>query len=405
MEVVVEVGAGLDVHKKTVVVCCLDGRSNPVKIAKGTFGTFRSELEQLRDWLKAHDCRVVAMESTGVYWLPVFRVLEGHFEIVLGNARHMANVPGRKTDQSDAQWIAELLRFGLIRKNFIPPRPIFELRQLTREQRKLIQMRTSAELRVEKLLQTTNIKLSSVASEVFGVSGRLMLEALAKGVRHPGSLAELSRGKLRKKRPALVRALDGTFTAEDGKLLSIQLHLIDRIESQRQQLAVLIDQKVGPYEAIIERLDGIPGINRVLAIEIVAETGGDMSPWPSPDHFAAWCGVCPGNRESGGKRRPAHTRQGRPAMKAILARAAMSASHVIGSHLAARFQRLTKRRGPQHAVIAIAHEIAVSLYFMLSRQTDYQPPAPVDPNRERDLRRAKLIRQLQQLGYTVSCTK
>src|ERR1700687_3445837 len=215
MEVMVQVGAGLDVHKKTVVACCLDGRSTPAKVVTRTFGTFRDQLEGLRDWLVELGCTAVAMESTGVYWIPVQRILEGHVEIVLGNAHHMSNVPGRKTDVSDAEWIAQLLRFGLIRPNFIPPRAIFDLRQLTRTRRKVIQMRTSAELRVDKLLQTTNIKLSSVASEIFGVSGRLMLKSLAQGQTDPKLLAELAKGKLRKKRPELLRAFSGTFTGDD----------------------------------------------------------------------------------------------------------------------------------------------------------------------------------------------
>lgn len=405
MEVVVEVGAGLDVHKKTVVACCLDGRRQPPEVVRRTFGTFRAELERLRDWLKEVGCRAVAMESTGVYWVPVYRVLEGHLDIVLGNARHMANVPGRKTDQSDAQWIAELLRFGLIRKNFVPPRPIFELRQLTRTQRKLTQMRTSAELRVEKLLQGANVKLSSVASEIFGVSGRLMLNALARGSYNAEKLADLARGRLRKKVPDLVKALDGNFTAADRQLLQVQLRLIDQLEARGRQLARVIEQKVAPYEAIIARLDTVPGINRILAIEILAETSGEMTAWPTHHQFAAWCGVCPGNRESGGKRKRAHTREGRPAIRSVLARAAMAASHVIGSQLASRYRMLRKRRGEQHALIAVAHEIAVAIYFMLSRQQDYQPPAPPDPLRERCRRRAKLVRELEQLGYSVSCTE
>jgi len=403
MEVVVAVGAGLDVHKKTIAVCCLDGRSTPETVRKRTFGTFRHQIEELRDWLKELGCTTVAMESTGVYWLPVYRVLDGHFEVVLGNARHMANVPGRKTDQSDAHWIAQLLRFGLIRKNFIAPRPIFDLRQLTRTRRKLIETRTAAELRVEKLLQTTNIKLSSVASEVFGVSGRQMLDALAKGISDPMTLAELSRGKLRKKRPELIKAFSGTFTKNDQRLLAVQLQWVDDLNARLTTLSGLIDEKAAPYDAIIQRLDTVPGINSILATEIVAETGGDMSPWPTENHFSSWCGVCPGNRESGGKRRRARVREGRPAMKRILAQAATSAGLTMGTYLSSRYRTVRKRRGESHATLVIAHEIAISIYFMLKRGNDYQPPLFADPAKNREIRRRKLVRELERLGYTVAC--
>ena len=405
MEVVVAVGAGLDVHKKTIAVCCIDGRSTPELVFKRTFGTFRHQLEELREWLERMGCTTVAMESTGVYWLPVYRALEGHVEVVLGNARLMANVPGRKTDQCDAHWIAQLLRFGLIRKNFIPPRPIFELRQLTRTRRKLIETRTAAELRVEKLLQIANMKLSSVASEVFGVSGRLMLNALAQGQTDPNVLADLSRGKLRNKRPELIKALSGSFTEDDRRLLAIQLKWIEDLNARLATLSVLMEAKAAPYEAIVEHLDTVPGINRILAIEIVAETGGEMSCWPSEHHFAAWCGVCPGNRESAGKRRRARVRDGRPAMKRILAQAATSAGLSTGTYLCSRYRSFRNRRGEGHATLAIAHEIAISIYFMLKRGNDYQPPIVLDPVKQREVRRRKLVRELERLGYTVACNE
>ena len=405
MEVVVEVGAGLDVHKKTVVVCCLDGRSTPTNVIRRSFGTFRHQLEQLRDWLVELGCTSVAMESTGVYWVPVYRILEGHMDIVLGNARHMANVPGRKTDVNDAQWIAQLLRYGLIRRNFVPSRAIIDLRKLTRLRRKLIQMRSSAQLRVDKLLQMANIKLTSVASELFGVSGRLMLDALAKGWTNPQALAELSRGRLRKKRAELLEALSGTFTTDDAKLLDVQLRLIDQIEARLVELMEMIETKVIPHEPILQRLDTVPGINRIIAIEILAETGGDMTPWPNQHQFAAWCGVCPGNRESAGKRKRARTREGRPAMKSILAQAATSAALVHGSYLATRYRGVRARRGDRYATIVIAHELAVSLYFIIKREQDYQPPALADPQLVRTHRQRKLIRDLERLGYLVTCTE
>ena len=404
MDVVVLVGAGLDVHKKRIVACCVDGRSNPPTVKTRTFGTFLDELERMRSWLLERGCTHVAMESTGVYWMPVYRVLEGSLEIVLGNARHMANVPGRKTDMKDAEWIAQLLRHGLIRKNFVPPRAIRDLRQLTRYRRKLVQTRTSAQLRVEKLLQCTNIKLSSVASEVFGVSGRLMLSALACGITDREKLAELSRGKLRKKRAELARAFDSSFSADDARLLDIQLGVIESVEEQLGAVEAFLEERVADYNEILERLDTVPGINRTLAIDLLAEIGTDMSAWPSARHFAAWTGTAPGNRESAGVRRRARSREGDPYVKCVLVQAASSASRVVGSYLASRYHRLAARRGQRRALLAIAHELATAVYYMLARQESYKPPLSADPEVIREQRRKRLIREMTKLGYQVSCT-
>jgi len=405
MEVVVVVGAGLDVHKKKIVACCLDGRSSPPKVVKCTFGTFRDELERLREWLLKRECTHVAMESTGVYWMPVHRVLEGSpLQIILGNARHMANVPGRKTDMSDAEWIAKLLRHGLIRPNFIPPRPIRDLRQITRYRRKLIDMRSSSELRVEKLLQTANIKLSSVASEVFGVSGRLMLRSLAKGMTDPVKLAALAKGTLRNKRAELTRAFRGTFTADDARLLAVELNVIDDLEKRLTNLEQLIEKQVGPFAEEIARLDTIPGVDRALATELIAEIGTDMTAWPSDRHFAAWTGTCPGNRESAGVRRRARTRDGNPYVKVILLRAAVCASRTVTSYLAARYRRLAARRGSRRAIVAVAHEIAIAIYHMLSKQQPYIAPKAADPAVVRKHKSNQLIRELRKLGFEVTCT-
>lgn len=403
MEVVVVVGAGLDVHKKRIVACCLDGRSSPPAVVTCTFGTFRDELERLCKWLVGRGCTHVAMESTGVYWMPVYRVLEGHVQIVLGNARHMANVPGRKTDMSDAQWIAKLLRHGLIQANFVPPRPIRDLRQFTRYRRKLVQTRTAAELRIEKLLQCTNIKLSSVASQVFGVSGRQMLAALACGITDPVKLAELARGKLRKKRIELTRAFRGTFTQDDARLLEVALGVIKDIESKLTKLEHVIEEKVTPYREIIERLDTVPGIDRILAIDLLAEIGTEMTPWPTERHFAAWTGTCPGNRESAGVRRRARARDGDPYVKSILTQAAVCASRTVTSYLAARYRRLAGRRGNARAVVALAHQMAISIYHMMRNQQTYLPPKVADPKIAREQRCKQLLRQIKKLGYEVDC--
>lgn len=401
MEVVVVVGAGLDIHKKRIVACVLDGRSNPPTTVTCTFGTFTDELLRLRKWLVDRECTHVAMESTGVYWLPVYRVLEESFQIVLGNARHMKNVPGRKTDLTDAQWIAKLLRHGLIQPNFVPPRQIRELRQTVRFRRKLIQMRTSSELRVEKLLQSTNIKLSSVASNVFGVSGRLMLASLAQGKTTPEKLANLAKGTLRNKIADLTRAFRGAFTKEDARLLAVELDVIDDLEGQLTRLQVLIDEKVKPYAELIDRLDTIPGVNRTLAIDLIAEIGTNVKAWPSERHFAAWSGTCPGNRESAGVRRPARSRDGNPYIKTVLIQAAVCARQNVTSALAARYRTLAGRRGPRRAAVAVARQIAIAIYHMIDRQQPYISPVPTDPKAVREQKIKHLLAQLNKLSYEV----
>jgi len=403
MEVVVVVGAGLDVHKTKIVACCIDGRSSPPTVVTCTFGTFRDEIERMRDWLIKRECTHVAMESTGVYWMPVYEVLEGALEIILGNPRHMANVPGRKTDVSDAHWIAKLLRHGLIQRNFVPPRPIRALRQASRYRRKLMQTRTACLLRVEKLLQCAAIKLSSVASDIFGVSGRLMLAGLAGGVTDPRELSELAKGKLRGKRGALMRAFRGSFSKEDASLLRVELKVIADLEAQLERLETLIDQKLGPFEDVIALLDTIPGVNRTLAIDLVAEVGTDMTAWKTDRQFAAWSGTCPGNRESAGVRKKAKAREGNPYVKTILIQAAVSASQTIGSHLSFRFKRLAARRGPRRAFVAVAREIAVAVYHMISKKVPYTPPRNADPEVIRQQRSRHLMRELTKLGYEVNC--
>lgn len=402
MEVVVVVGAGLDVHKKRIVACCLDGRSDPPTITTCTFGTFHDELQRLRDWLLERGCTHVAMESTGVYWMPVYQVLEGGFTIVLGNPRHMANVPGRKTDVSDALWIAKLLRHGLIQPNYVPPRAIRDLRQLTRYRRKLMQTRTACMLRVDKLLQCANIKLSSVATDIFGVSGRLMLDELSQGRTDPPMLAELAKGRLRGKRGALVRALRGSFSKDDAKLLRVELKVIADLEVQLAHLDSHIEELAVPFAGIVQRLDTIPGINRVLALDLLAEVGANVSAWPTANHFAAWTGTCPGNKESAGVRRKARTRDGNPYIKTVLIQAAVCARQTVGSHLAARYQRLAARRGPRRAAVAVAREIAVAAYYMISRDVDYLAPVSADPAVRRQQRSRELVRQLNKLGYEVN---
>lgn len=405
MEVVVEVGAGLDVHKKRIVACCIDGRSNPVKIRRRTFGTFSQDLRQLLSWLLECGCTHVAMESTGVYWVGVYRVLEGSLKVVLGNARHMANVPGRKTDVNDAEWIAQLLRHGLIKPNFVPTKDMRELRMLTRSRRKLVQLRTSSQLRVDKLLQMTNIKLSSVASEIFGVSGRQMLRAMAQGTTNPVLLAEMSRGKLRNKRQDLQRAFEGAFSQNDAALLTIQLDLIGQVEIQIGQLEQRIDVMVEPYADQVLRLQTLPGFGRTSAIDVLAEIGTDMSAWPTADHFIAWSGTCPGNRETAGKQKSAKARPGNEYLKTALCQAATAAARVKGSFFARQYVRLkSHRRDAGRAVVALARELAQAIFHMMRRGENYKPPAIADPAIARERHVRQRVRELEKLGYRVTLT-
>lgn len=402
MQVWVERGAGLDVHKKKIVACWFDRRGSELRAIKRTFGTYQWQLEQMRDWLLESGCMHVAMESTGVYWKPVFNVLEGHFEVILGNAQHMANVPGRKTDMNDAEWIATLLRYGLIRPNFVPPAEVRRLRDWTRLRRKLVQVRCSAQGRVEKVLQSANVKISSVASQLFGVSGRRMLSALASGVTDPTVIAELARGKLRNKRDQLRQAIGGSFTLHHADLLKIQLELIDRVERTICDLEASTQHLMREHQDLIALLDTIPGIDRVIAIDVLAEIGLTVEPWPTDRHLAAWSGLAPGNRESAGKRRRARTRAGDPWIKSILVQAATAAVRTRGSYLKRRFGRLAKSIGERSAYVAIAHELIVAIYHVMSRHEPYRPPREPDPAAIRERRKLQLLRQLRALGVTVS---
>src|SRR5947209_10692234 len=300
--------AGLDVHKKTVVVClmltALDGHvSKEVR----TFATTTAGLLAMADWLSSQQVTHVAMESTGVYWRPVFNILESLFEVILVNAQHMKAVPGHKTDVKDSEWIADLLRHGLLTASFIPPKPIRDLRDLVRARKTLVQQRAQAITRVQKVLQTANIKLASVATDVLGVSGRAMIEALVAGVSDAEAMADLARGRLRAKLPALREALEGRVEATHRVLLRQLLAQIDFLQAQIESLSADIDQQLSPYEPLLARLMQIPGVGRLAATAILAEIGTDMSRFPSAKHLASWAGVAPGNKQSGGKRQHAPT--------------------------------------------------------------------------------------------------
>ena len=400
MQAIIERCCGLDVHQETVVACLLIGAAGArARKEVRTFRTVRRELEALRDWLKAAGVTHVGMESTGVYWRPVYAVLEGHVELIVGNARHIRNVPGRKTDVKDAEWIADLVRHGLIAKSFVPPAPLRELRELLRYRRKLIEAQAAERNRLLRLLETANIKLASVMSDVFGVSGRAMLKALIAGSAAPEEMAALARGQLRRKRAALIEALTGGVEEHHRFLLAMQLGRIEAIEADIAALDARIGERLLPYSAEMALLMTIPGVNWLVGAVIIAEIGTDMSVFLSVHHLAAWAGVCPGSYESAGKQKSGRARKGNVHLRTILVGAAISAARTKGSYLRDKFHRLKARRGALRAALAIAHKIVVAAYHMLARGVVYRDlgDAYLDQIGERRTV-ANLKRRLERLG-------
>jgi transposase len=403
MDIMLERVAGLDVHKQTVTVCVRvpgprGGRVQEVR----TFGTMVVDLLALREWLEAHGVTHVAMESTGVYWKPVFYVLEATVTCILANAAHIAQVPGRKTDVKDCVWIAQLVEHGLVRGSFVPPAPIRDLRDLTRYRKTVSQERTRCANRLHKVLEDAGIKLASVANDVLGVSGRAMLEALVGGTTDPGVLADLARGKLRAKLPALRQALTGRFRAHHAFLVGQLLAQLDFLEETIEQVSMRIAEVLAPYTAEVERLDAIPGVNQRTAEVLIAECGVDMRQFPSAKHLASWAGLCPGHRESAGKRKAAATRKGNRWLRTALVEAALSASRASRSALAARYRRVMQHRGHKKAVLAVAHAILVSVYHILARQVPYQDLGPDYYDRRHTERvRRRAVATLERQGYRV----
>jgi transposase len=406
MEPIVERCCGLDVHQATVVACLLVGCADQ-KARKEirTFSTMTHGLRELGNWLATAGCTHVGMESTGVYWKPVYALLEGAFELIVGNAHHIKNVPGRKTDVKDAEWIADLVRHGLIRKSFVPPKPIRELRDLMRYRRKLIESRTAERNRLSKLLETANIKLSSVASDIFGASGMAMLHALVEGTATAEQMAQLAKRRLRAKIPELERALDGRVEEHHRFLLKMQLHRLEQVDDNIQRLDERIDQRLEPYRQQHKRLMKIPGVDRIVAAVLIAELGVDMSVFHSVAHLAAWAGVSPGNNESAGKQKNSETRKGNVHLKTTLVEAASSAARKTGSYLKDKFFRLKARRGYKRAAMAIAHKVLKAAHRILSTAAEYKDlgEAYLDQLDERRVA-ANLVRRLERLGYQVQVT-
>jgi transposase len=442
MEVIHERCAGLDVHKKTVVVCQMHTRPHGRKEQETrTFGTTTVELLAMLDWLTEWGCSHVAMESTGEYWKPVYNILEGHVEVLLVNAQHIKAVPGRKTDVGDAEWIADLLRHGLLRSSFVPPRAQRELRDLTRQRSNLVRERASVINRLQKVLEAANVKLASVASHMTGVSARAMLEAMISGESDPTALAELAKGRMRGKRAELERALVGTTGAHHRFLLATHLEHIDfldeQIERYSAQIATHLDRLTSeanlnsgappspsaapgdqasatpqpdggashPLTGVqaVALLDTIPGIGPWQAEVILAEIGLDMTRFATAAHLASWAGVAPGNNESAGKRRSGKTRHGNPALCKTLVQAAHAAARTKNTYLAAQYHRLAARRGAKRAAVAVAHSILVIAYHLLTRREPYHDMGGnYFDERKRDSVTHRLVRRLEKLGHHVT---
>lgn len=404
MEILYRCCCGMDVHKKFVVACLLriDEQGEETRHMQ-RFETYTEDLLRLSDWLTSSGCTHVAMESTGVYWKPIYNLLEGHLELLVVNAHHIKAVPGRKTDVKDAEWIAELLQHGLLKASFIPPRSQRDWRDLTRYRTSLVQERVRIVNRLQKVLEDANLKLAGVATDVMGKSGRVMLEAILAGATDPEQLAELAKGRLRNKLPQLKQALNGRVRAHHRFLLVEQLSHIDYLDEAIGRLSGEIAERLRPFQAEIQRFDTIPGINRSIAEVLLAEIGPDMNRFPDAHHLASWAGMCPGHNESGGKRQSGKTRKGNRWLRQALIEAAHGASHTKDTYLSSQYRRLVGRRGKKRALVAVGHSLLVIAYHVLHRQATY---VELGSNYFEQLHRCRLeqnlVQRLQKLGYTVT---
>jgi transposase len=404
MEVVYPRCCGLDVHKRTVVACLLiSGAGGRPQKEVRTFGTMTDDLLRLIDWLQAAGCTHVAMESSGVYWRPIYNLCEGLFTILVVNAQHIKAVPGRKTDVRDAEWIADLLRHGLLRPSFIPSAPQQELRELTRYRTALLQERVAEINRLQKVLEAANLKLAAVASDVLGVSGRAMLEALIEGTTDPTLLANLAKGRLREKRADLERALQGRVRPHHRFLLAEQLCHIDALDESIARVGAEIAERLRPLEAEVARLQTIPGVGCRTAEVLLAEVGADMERFPSAGHLASWAGMCPGQYESAGKRLKGKTRKGSPWLRAALTEAAWGAARSKDTYLAAQYHRLASRKGRKRAIVAVGHSILRIVYSVLKSEQPYRElGGNYFDERQRAAVERRLVHRLEQLGLKVT---
>ena len=400
MEVIRERCVGLDVHKKTVTACCITPEGREPR----TFGTTTRELMEMADWIMAKECTHVAMESTGVYWKPIYNLLEDEgLELLVVNAQHIKTVPGRKTDVKDAEWIADLLRHGLLKGSYIPDRAQREPRELIRYRKSLIRERASEVSRLQKTLEGANVKLSSVASDIMGVSARKILEALIGGREDPAALASLAKGRLKDKRAELEKALEGLFNRHTRFMLAVQLGHIDSLDEAIENLSLEVERRMRPFEEDQRRLESIPGVGRRTAELILAEIGTDMTRFPTHRHLASWTGLCPGSNESAGKRQTGRIRKGSPWLKDGLVEAARAAARTKGTYLSSQYHRLAARKGAKRAAVAVAHTIIVIAYHLLLRGTTYQDLG-YNYLDERDKSAAvrRAVKRIESLGYRVS---
>lgn len=391
--------AGLDVHPRSVSACArlvVDGQAtHEVR----TFGTSTRELRAMSDWLASLGCTHVAMESTGVYWKPVWHVLEGRFELVLANAMYIRNIPGRKSDVKDAVWIADLLAHGLLRGSFVPPEAIQDLRDLTRTRKQLTREITRHTQRIQKTLEDANVKLTEVISSILGTSGRAILRALIAGETDPGRLADLTQGRLKTSRGELIDALSGRVTEHHRFMLKLHLEQVENLERAVRELEARADQS--SFHPAIELLTTIPGVSDVAARVIVAEIGDDMSRFPTAGNLISWAGLCPRLDESAGKRRSNRTRRGAPWLKTVLVQAARAAANKRDSYPRAQYLRLKARRGPNKAVLAVAATLLTAAYHMLKYGVEYRDLGPNHFDRDKQLQATRLIRRLKALGVEV----
>jgi transposase len=408
METIVRRCAGLDVHKESVVACArVIDDNGELQLSTQTFGTTVSDLLILNDWLSSHGVTLVGMESTGVFWKPVYMLLETEFECWLLNAQHLRNVPGRKTDIGDAAWIAQLVAHGLVRPSFVPPKDIRELREVTRYRKALIEERTREAQRLHKIIEGSGIKLANVATDILGVSGRAMLAALIGGTHDPEILAELARGKLRKKIPALRKALAGWFSPTHRLLVGEVLAHLEYIDESIERLSNDVATMIAPFAAAIDLLDTIPGVNLRSAEVIISEIGVDMSRFGSAGRLASWAGMCPGNNESAGKHFSGKARKGSKWLRIALIESAKAASRTKDSYFAAQYARIKGRRGHQKATVAVAHSILVVVYYLLERGEPYNELGGdyFIERQNKETYQRRLVKQLERMGYDVALTK
>jgi len=400
MEIVYTHCCGMDVHKKSVTACLITPKGKEIK----TFSTMTDDLLKMLDWLMKEGCQQVAMESTASYWKPVYNLLEAAgMPTMIVNAKHIKNVPGRKTDVKDAEWIADLLRHGLLKESFIPSQEQRELRELIRYRHSLIQERAREINRLQKVLEGANIKLSSVVSDILGKSSRAMLEALIQGEEDPEKLSELAQKRLKSKKGELQKALKGLMGPHQKLMIEIMLEHIDSLTAKVKQIDEEVEKRMDPFFEIVVLLETIPGVGRRTAEQILAELGTDMGRFPTASHLCSWAGVAPGNNESAGKRKSGKTRKGNKKLRAALVEAARAAARTKGTYLSSKYQRLAARRGAKRAAIAIAHQILKISYYIIKEKQPYIELGPDHYEKTRRERTARSsIKKLESLGYKVS---